>query len=982
MIKKIVGKTDLFQWLALAFEISFMLCMFAPIDIFFANKDEYWFSFGQLMSVSAIVFVLAFLILSVCFFGISKLGISNYVYAALVCGLVYLYIQGNYIPRNYGVLNGTDIDWNSYVSYGIASIAVIAICIILCIILCVKFKEKVPVFGKGVSVFLFLIQLVTTGTLVVQNIGGMQNTFQAVNTDKNLFELSSDRNIVVFILDTYDGEYFSELLDSDNEKYSEMFADFTFYKDTLGAYPTTKCAIPYMLTGKWYENEEPYVDYIKKSYIDNPVYEKFNEKNFTLNVYTNSMYLSPEKIEYENIEVGHYIISDKSEFAKEIYKLVSFNYMPHQLKQYFFTDTDTISKLKTSDTSGAAFSPDVQKFAERFEKEGLSLSKTGNLFKFYHLEGTHSPYTFGEDLKSDSDVQYTPYDEAAGNALLVKKYIDSLKSNGVYDDSTIVILADHGQVGYSQNPIFMIKNAGEHHEFQVSDTSMSFEFLDDIWIALANGEIVDDNFISNCSLEYGSRRFLFYNWDDAWSRQFMPGMEEMFCKGTAYDTANLEPSGRMYLSENADYSYALGTVLEFTDGRTGYTYCPYGISYGNVNQKALLKFDLSGQKFENIKVTVHTADKCGDGAVSLYANDQLTAELSYGAAEDISFIIPKASISDDNILELVFDQTGSEDSEISLLKKTNLKIDTVVLENSSEEFDLKKQRTAFSFDLGKTVSHNEFPRFIQKGFSTVEESLIWTNGNEAELKVNINEDFHNIKWDINCKSYNGEQPVQVYVNESLIARFTAKGKDNYSIIIPGELITDGELVIKLLLPNAVAPCDVDPNFGDKRMLALAFYEMTFSDTDEEMSVDAASGSAYYDLGTELYFDKERNTVSKYCISGFSDSETNGTWTDKTESEMKFMIKNFDNTDLELTLNYKTFNEFQNVTIYANGKKVESYIAEDDQTKTVLIPADCIKDGVLDLIFELPDAISPKELGKSDDGRTLALYFKTITISEK
>ena len=51
----------------------------------------------------------------------------------------------------------------------------------------------------------------------------------------------------------------------------------------------------------------------------------------------------------------------------------------------------------------------------------------------------------------------------------MKKYFDKLRNAGLYDKTDIVILADHGNIGYSQNPIFMVKNANELHEFKISN---------------------------------------------------------------------------------------------------------------------------------------------------------------------------------------------------------------------------------------------------------------------------------------------------------------------------------------------------------------------------------------------------------------------------------------------------------------------------------------------------------------------------------
>lgn len=975
-------KSNIFQWAALAFEFSFMLCLFAPIDIFFANKDEYWFTFGQLMSVTAIAFVAIFSVISVCLWGLSKIKVFNYIYAACTCVLLYLYVQGNYIPRNYGVLNGNKIDWASYTGYGIASIVLAVVSIALCVVICIKFKERIFDIGKWVSIFLFLIQFVTIGTLLVQNIDYLkkssENSF--INTDKGLYEVSADNNVIVFILDTFDGSDMSYLLDNDYDKYSAVFEDFTFYKDTLGAYPTTKSSMPYILTGRWYENAEPYNQYITTAYTDNLVYNTFIKNKFELDIYTESIFLDPELVEIENEESGNYIIADKPAFLKEIYKLVAFNYMPHQVKPLFLTDTDSISKLKGSSTTSDAFSFDVHYFASRLENEGLTATKNGNLFKMIHLDGVHGPYTFGEDLSSDPNKEYTSYDEAAGNVTIIKQYIAELKKLNVYDNSTIILMADHGHFGYSQNPLFMIKNAGEHHEMEVSDLSMSYEFLDDIWIALANGESVNSDFIRGCTPEYGYRRFLYYSWDDAWAREYMPGMKEMLCKGVASDPDNLESTGRSFVAESADYTYELGTVLDFYEGRTGFNYCPYGIDYTGVSRKGVLRFDLKGQSFDNIKVTITTADRCGNSSVPIYVGDKLVADIVYDKSNEYSIVIPGELIGDDNMLEIVFDKTFGSTDTIFAMERTPLLLDKIVMESTTEEPDPKKQFTSYAYELGEKLIPDNMNEYATTGLSFSENVRIWTEGYETTFRLRINEDFHNIKWDMSYSTFNGEQPVKVYVNDTILADFTANGMEKRSFIIPGELISDGLLNIKLSLPNAIAPFEVDPSNADQRKIALSFEEMTFSDTNEEVDAEQLSDDPYYKLGTELYFDEKRLSADIYYLSGFSFEESDGTWTDQKTAEMKFLLTDHTGTDLELKMNYVTFNGPQHVTVYANGEKIESYIADGMETKSITIPASCIKDGALQLTFELPDAVSPKELGQSEDARTLALYFESMSIS--
>ncbi len=137
MIQKLEADKRIQLWLLVSLAISFMLCIFAPIDAYYANKDEFWFSLGQMLTVSIVAFLQVFAYL--CAIGIagSKSMLSDFLYLVAIGLFLYLYVQGNYIPRNYSVLNGTEIDWTSYTGYAVASIilgvAVIGLCALMLI---------------------------------------------------------------------------------------------------------------------------------------------------------------------------------------------------------------------------------------------------------------------------------------------------------------------------------------------------------------------------------------------------------------------------------------------------------------------------------------------------------------------------------------------------------------------------------------------------------------------------------------------------------------------------------------------------------------------------------------------------------------------------------------------------------------------------------------------------------------------------------
>lgn len=537
--------------------ICFMFCVFAPLDAFFANKNEFWFSLSQLLPMLAIIFAIFTVIFSALMFLIQMSKVAPYIYGFLLYAYLFFYIQGNYIPRNYGVLNGTEIDWSNYGGYGIASVVFAIICILLYIVSLVKFKNKIYKLGKYLCTFIILIQVITIGTVWIQNVAADSDHVpeQFVVTNKDLLNLSKNNNIIVFLLDTFDSQDMLNLLQGDDaEEYQELFEGFTYFPDTLGVYPTTKGALPHILTGVLFYNDKPWAEYVQDAYKDNPLYEALKSNNFSIGVYTENGFMNMKSDMYTNVDTGTYYVNNYSLFASKIYQLVAFNYMPHQLKKYFNLDTGEFDQLKGTISGGGAYSADVQKNYDYLLENGVSVTERGNCFRFYHTEGVHPHYTFGKDLVTEAGASYSVYDEAEGNCTYLKVFFDKMKEEGIYDSSTIIVMADHGHYDYSQNPLFMIKNVGDTDGFIFSEEEMSFAYLRDIFISLVNGEKITEEYIRNCGKER-ERRYLYYTWDDSWERDYLPKLQEMYVDGYAGDASNLRMTGIEYLGKDAYTNY-------------------------------------------------------------------------------------------------------------------------------------------------------------------------------------------------------------------------------------------------------------------------------------------------------------------------------------------------------------------------------------------------------------------------------------------
>lgn len=560
--------------LFLSLAVNFMFFILGSVDAFFANATEFWFSIWQMLIPMALAFVIGTVVLTAVLYFFGKFRIGRIILSLVLCLSVYFYVQGNYVPRNYGVLNGTDIDWSSYKSYGIISIVLIAVFVVISILLDVFAKKNLYKIVKTAAILFFCIQFVSTVLLFVQN---QSRLFEArkgdgsiLVTTEDINTFSSKQNVIVIILDTFDSGYMDDILSGEHkDRCEEVLQDFTYYSNTVGAYPTTKGALPYILTGEWYENDVPYVDYVERAYEQTDIFDCLNDMDFKTNVYTEPIFYSSEHNDYfSNVGSGEYKVKDGFGFFKTMFKLVSFNYLPHQLKQYAYTAASDFVPYRTMEQEGHLFEEDMQKNFEYLTSEEIKVINDSNIFKVVHTEGVHAPYTYDESLEDCEEAKLT--DEILGCFTYLETYFDMLKENGVYDNSTIIVMADHGFRGLAQRPLFMIKNADESHAFNVSDVPMSWEALESIYKYSADGGIVDEEYISSFNFGENGRRFLFYSWNNSWDMDYLPGITE-YSFGAYCDDDSAVEADVVFVDWDS-YRYEFGTVLSFGEGNTAFDY--------------------------------------------------------------------------------------------------------------------------------------------------------------------------------------------------------------------------------------------------------------------------------------------------------------------------------------------------------------------------------------------------------------------------
>ena len=236
------------------------------------------------------------------------------------------------------------------------------------------------------------------------------------------FCAGQDGNVILIILDTYSNSFLDAVLREDPE-YAEGLEDFTYYDNYCSTYMGTYPSMAHLLTGYEYSNEVTIGQWFHDAWTSDSCQYFFGK----LKEYGYDSYF------YSVAPVNCGIKSE------------SMAYFSNQIENS--TYEGTYVKAKVSEN----FATYVQNGVTAVE---------GKRFIIQHLKGMHDPYKVGTtgNVKSSAKME----DSMRGWLVITKAYLEQLKLAGVYDNSTIIITADHGTKNSGNlQPIFLIKEAGK-----------------------------------------------------------------------------------------------------------------------------------------------------------------------------------------------------------------------------------------------------------------------------------------------------------------------------------------------------------------------------------------------------------------------------------------------------------------------------------------------------------------------------------------
>lgn len=487
--------------------MTFTLFIFAPVILYLGNQSDMHFTIGDFLPYILVYGIGLILLNLLVGWILPKKGLAVFAAFVFAIGLA-LYLQGNYLNANYGTLDGRGIDWSSFGSYPFINTAVWILLAAVCIVLALKWDKQFAKIVRYASLFIILIEAISLTVSLVN--APRQESVKDYSVSDNLStSFSRNNNTIVLIVDACDTQYFQRMMSEENEVV-DTFDGFTYFTDFVGSYSKTKMSLPYLLTGKWYENKETVQDFLDSAYRDVPLYQKLRENNYTIGIYTNNSYLSEDTIDLtDNVVRGKTIIGDHWGVSKQLLKFSFFSYFPHVLKPYFEFYSGAFGRYFIIDTGETLYSRSNYSF-QNFCQAEFSLTDE-NAFRFYHITGSHLPCDMDENGNQVGPWNSDAYRQTLGVFKSVKALFESLKELGIYDRSTIIVTADHGRFDEGLAfPLLLVKRPDERGKVKTSSAPVSQSEFHATILKCAGIETDGESFFDIGDDEDRERRFLYY----------------------------------------------------------------------------------------------------------------------------------------------------------------------------------------------------------------------------------------------------------------------------------------------------------------------------------------------------------------------------------------------------------------------------------------------------------------------------------------
>ena len=365
-----------------SFVLTLSFFFFSPLEMVAGSEDQILFTVGDvwlpLFAFSLLTGAILALLTSL-FKGRAHTDITAIMGACCFAA----FAQTLFLNKGMPEATGISVDWNDFTRRMLLNLAFWGLAIAVALWLAVRRRTFSRVLSVFVGVFLLLVQTVSLGTAVTATNNEKTDEQTVRMTEAGLFSVSSKKNTIVFILDTFDTTDMLRVL-QDDPTVLDPYTGFTLYKNSSGKMIPTRYAIPFLLSDTTPQVGQDFAEWYANPYANSSFLSDIKDAGYSVGIYSddgsvhNLDYIADETMNVKAVD--HATINVKGAI-KLLAQCGVYRSAPWIAKPFFWFYQDELNqRVLDHGRNGLDTTPyteDDAEYHENLEEFGLSADDEG-----------------------------------------------------------------------------------------------------------------------------------------------------------------------------------------------------------------------------------------------------------------------------------------------------------------------------------------------------------------------------------------------------------------------------------------------------------------------------------------------------------------------------------------------------------------------------------------------------------------------------
>jgi hypothetical protein len=450
--------------------------IFLPAGILAGNAPFFYYPLSQLALVLVPAFVLAWLVLT----ALASVGPPRWrrIVAALLYGAAaWGWVSGTFITPSHGLLDG-----RSFLELAAGRERWINLALaVACVAVVAYGAWRRPVVARRFALALGVLLLAQAAWIVMTD----DNAWREPADERRLTSLSPRRNVLVVLLDAFQGDFFEDIVQAD-PALARAFDGFTYFRNAMGSAMTTYLAIPTIHSGEPVVRADGLHAIYRRNVVEGSFVAKLASRGYDAMVVNPMLNACPQGARCDDyLETVYGRFGSLVERAAVLVNISVFRMVPHVAKAGVYRNGKWWTPLRVPREHSRVSNDFLDRMAANVRADSER-----PVVRFLHLFNSHAPPTLDADCRP-VEVEAIVRREAMvamDHCALrhLAPFLDALRERGLYDTSAILVIADHGSglprprerdfvPGASAWPLIVVKPFGARGPLRTDDSLVGLE---------------------------------------------------------------------------------------------------------------------------------------------------------------------------------------------------------------------------------------------------------------------------------------------------------------------------------------------------------------------------------------------------------------------------------------------------------------------------------------------------------------------------